>query len=140
MGPCLNNIWLRFILKSNKVRASLFPYPMTVPSPPLTGIMLGITRCEHGTSNPDEVLNPKEKMSLADMIEGFTINGAYANFVEDITGSIEVGKMADMVILDKNLFDIPATEIMNVKVLLTLFEGKEVYRDATLFNNMEYLE
>jgi predicted amidohydrolase YtcJ len=123
---------MQSFLNAGVMLACASDYPVTVPSPPLTGIMLGITRCEHGTSDPDEVLNPKEKMSLADMIEGFTINGAYANFVEDITGSIEVGKMADMVILDKNLFDIPATEIMNAKVLLTLFEGKEVYRDARI--------
>lgn len=123
---------MQSFLDAGVMLACASDYPVTVPSPPLVGIMLGITRCEPDTSDPDEVLNPKEKMSLADMIEGFTINGAYANFVEDITGSIEVGKMADLVILEKNLFDIPATDIMNVKVLLTLFEGKEVYRDADL--------
>ena len=45
------------------------------------------------------------------------------------TGSIEVGKLADLAILDRNLFDIPPTEISDAKVLLTLFEGKVVHGD-----------
>jgi predicted amidohydrolase YtcJ len=65
------------------------------------------------------------------MIASFTINGAYANFLEGTTGSIEVGKMADLIILDKNLFNIPVTEISKSKVLLTLFEGKEVFKDKS---------
>ncbi len=46
------------------------------------------------------------------------------------TGSIEVGKAADLIVLDRNLFDIPAEEIHRAKVLMTLLEGKEVYRDS----------
>jgi predicted amidohydrolase YtcJ len=71
-------------------------------------------------------------MSLDEMITSFTINGAYANFLEQDTGSLEVGKAADLVVLDRNLFEIPASEISSVKILLTLFEGKEVYRDNSL--------
>ncbi|HZG81593.1 MAG TPA: amidohydrolase family protein, partial [Brevibacillus sp.] len=52
----------------------------------------------------------------------------YANHVDDLTGSIEVGKKADIIVLDKNLFAIPVTQIKDAKVLLTLVEGKEVYR------------
>jgi predicted amidohydrolase YtcJ len=62
------------------------------------------------------------------MLAGFTINGAYANFIENETGSIEVGKKADMVVLDRNLFESPVSEIADTKVLMTLFEGKMVYR------------
>jgi len=122
---------MKSFLDAGVMLASASDYPVTVPSPPLVGIMLGITRCEPGTSNPEDVLNPKEKMSLVEMIESFTINGAIANFVEDITGSIEVGKMADMVILEKNLFDIPETEIADTKVLMTLFEGQPVFKDSS---------
>ena len=66
------------------------------------------------------------------MIASFTINGAVANFLEQDTGSIEAGKMADLVILEKNLFKIPVTEIAEVKVLVTMFEGNIVYRNTSI--------
>jgi predicted amidohydrolase YtcJ len=109
--------------------ASASDYPVTVPCPPLLGIMIGTTRCEPGIVDADEVLWPQECMSLDEMIASFTINGAYANCLEQDTGSLEVGKAADLVVLDRNLFEIPASEINHAKVLLTLFEGQEVYRD-----------
>ncbi len=107
-------------------------YPVQVPSPPLLGIMLGVTRCEPGETDPNEILGPEERMTLEEMIACFTINGAHANFLEHETGSIEVGKNADMVVLENNLFEIPATEIANTKVLMTIFEGQSVYRDAAI--------
>ena len=106
-------------------------YPVQVPSPPLLGIMLGVIRCEPGETDPGEILGPEERMSLGSMIECFTINGARANFLENQTGSLEVGKKADMVVLEKNLFEIPATEIAATKVMMTVFEGNMVYRDTT---------
>ena len=62
------------------------------------------------------------------MIQSFTYNGAYANFLENEIGSIEVGKQADIIVLDQNLFEIPVTEIAKTKVLLTLVDGKEVFK------------
>jgi len=47
--------------------------------------------------------------------------------LEDKTGTIEVGKRADLIVLDRNLFNIPTTEISEAKVLLTLMDGKEVF-------------
>ena len=70
-------------------------------------------------------------MTLEDMIASFTINGAYANFIENETGSIEVGKKADLVVLERNLFEIPE-EIGDANVLLTLFEGKPIYRGKSI--------
>ena len=115
--------------------ASASDYPITHGKyfSPLAGIQMGITRTdlqdtnpEH--TNPEHVLNPKEKVSLEDMIKSYTINGAYANFLEKETGSIKVGKKADFVVLDKNLFEIPEQDIHKTKLLLTLLEGKETYR------------
>ena len=71
-------------------------------------------------------------MTLEEMIASFTINGARANFMENETGSIEVGKNADMVVLENNLFDISASEIADTKVVMTIFEGKTVYQDTVL--------
>ncbi|MCQ0957231.1 amidohydrolase family protein, partial [Bacillus cereus] len=95
---------------------------------PLAGIQMGITRTSLQDINSQNALNPKEKVSLAEMIKSYTINGAYANFLEKETGSIKVGKKADLVVLDKNLFKIPKHDIHKTKILLTLLEGKETFR------------
>ena len=98
---------------------------------PLDGIQVGITRLslEDSTSTP---WIPQERVDLATMIAGYTINGAYLNFQEDKTGSVEVGKAADLVVLDRNLFEVPSNEINNVQVLLTLMDGKVVYEGDSL--------
>ena len=51
---------------------------------------------------------------------------AYRNFLDKETGSIEVGKLADLIVIDKNLFDIPARDITAASVMPTLFEGESV--------------
>jgi predicted amidohydrolase YtcJ len=114
--------------------ASSSDYPVTIPCNPLEAIQFGITRSEFNTTEPKEILWPEERVTLEQMIRSFTLNGAYANFLEKETGSIEVGKKADMIVLDKNLFEIPVTEIHNVKVLMTLFEGEEVFVDSTFIS------
>lgn len=105
--------------------------PVTeVPFAPVLAIQQGITRCNvfKDANNLENVLNPLERVTLEEMIRTYTINGAYSNFVEDKMGSISLGKDANIIILDQDLFSIPATEIYKTKVLLTLFQGKPVYR------------
>jgi predicted amidohydrolase YtcJ len=108
--------------------ASSSDYIVTPDFNPLHGIQQGVTRIEEGVTDPSKIANPDERATLEDMIDSFTINGAYANHVDDITGSLEVGKKADLIVLDKNLFEIPETQIKDAKVVLTMVEGKEVYR------------
>ena len=69
---------------------------------------------------------PDELVDLPTMIAAYTINGAYLSHQEKITGSIEAGKAADLIVLERNLFEIPASEIHKVKVVLTLLDGKEI--------------
>ncbi len=88
---------------------------------PLLGIHSAVKR-------EDIMLDPKEAISLEKAIEGYTINAAYASFEEDIKGSIEIGKLADIIILSDNLFEIPIDKIKDIKVLLSIVGGKEVYR------------
>jgi hypothetical protein len=88
---------------------------------PLLGIHSAVKR-------EDIMLDPKEAISLEKAIEGYTINAAYASFEEDIKGSIEIGKLADIIILSDNLFEISPGKIKDIKVLLTIVGGKEVYR------------
>jgi predicted amidohydrolase YtcJ len=70
---------------------------------------------------------PEERIGVPEAVAAFTINAAYTNRDEANTGSLEVGKRANLAVLDRNLFDIPATEISDAKVLVTLFEGKAVH-------------
>ncbi|MGW8143313.1 MAG: amidohydrolase, partial [Anaerolineales bacterium] len=109
------------------VMASASDFPVTIPFDPLIGIQLGITRAEIGQSDAD-VLWPDERVSLEQMITSFTFNGAYANFLEDQLGTLEVGKQADFVVLDKNLFELSETDIVETNILLTYVAGSEVYR------------
>lgn len=70
---------------------------------------------------------PQERIGLPAAIAAFTMGSAYVNHLDDVTGSIEVGKYADLVVLDRNLFAHPAPEIHAAKVLLTLVEGERVF-------------
>jgi predicted amidohydrolase YtcJ len=117
--------------RAGVVVASSSDYPVTIPCNPLVGIQVGITRSRPGSTDAREVLWGEQSASLEEMIASFTINGAYANFLDALAGSIEVGKSADLVVLDRNLFAIPAGEIQSTRVLLTLFEGKEAFRESS---------
>ncbi|PFM30099.1 amidohydrolase [Bacillus cereus] len=121
---------MRSFINKGVVMASSSDYPITQGPyfSPLAGIQMGITRTSLQDTNSQNALNPKEKVSLAEMIKTYTINGAYVNFLEKETGSIKVGKKADIVVLDKNLFKIPKHDIHKTKFLLTLLEGKETFR------------
>jgi predicted amidohydrolase YtcJ len=94
---------------------------------PLDAIQVAVTR--RGLKEPPgPAWLPEEVVDLPLMIAAYTINGAYVNFQEHETGSIEVGKAADLVVLDRNLFAIPKHEIHKTQVLLTLLDGQEVFR------------
>ena len=73
-------------------------------------------------------------IDLASGIRMLTINGARTMHQEDQTGSIEVGKYADFIVLDRNLFKIPADQIADTKVVTTVFEGKIVYKSSEKSN------
>jgi predicted amidohydrolase YtcJ len=94
---------------------------------PLQAIEVAITR-QNPYTNDGPVLNESERVDLATMIDAYTINGAYLMRLEDKQGSIEVGKRADLVVLDKNLFELPASEINEAVVLMTIFDGDTVYQ------------
>jgi predicted amidohydrolase YtcJ len=77
-------------------------------------------------------LLPDENVNVADAIASYTINGAYVNHQNKTTGSLEVGKLADIVVLDKNLFDVEPVRISETKVLLTFMDGKLVFGQLPL--------
>ena len=75
-----------------------------------------------------KTLGEEEKISVFDALKAVTINAAYQYFEEDKKGSIKEGKLADLVILDKNPLKVPKEEIKNINVLETLKEGKTCYK------------
>lgn len=93
---------------------------------PLHGIQVAVTRRPVDGSQPAWI--PEERVSLADMISAYTINGAWLARQELTTGSIEVGKAADLIVLEQNLFEVEPMELSQVDVVLTLLEGRVVYR------------
>jgi len=95
---------------------------------PLEGIEVAITRRTAGDPNAKPLL-PAEGVSLKEAIASHTINVAYVNGFDAVTGSIKTGKSADLVVLDKDIFNLPVYEISKTKVLVTLFEGKPVFGD-----------
>jgi predicted amidohydrolase YtcJ len=79
-----------------------------------------------GAREEDEVFLPGERITLADAIHAFTMGSAFVNHLDE-TGSIEPGKLADLIVLDRNLFEQPADRITDAKVELTLVEGQPVF-------------
>jgi len=93
---------------------------------PMLAIEAAITRQDpYNDSGP--VLTESERVDIATMVDAYTINGAYVMGLDDKQGSIEVGKRADFVVLDQNLFEIPSSDISKTEVVMTMFEGEVVY-------------
>lgn len=110
-----------------KNAGATLPYSSDFPiSPinPLPGIFHAVTRMDFYLEEP---WNEQEKLPLADALKAYTKTSAYSVFREDELGTIEPGKFADIVLLDRNLFDVPEKEIMDAKVDMTIMDGKVVY-------------
>jgi len=96
------------------------------PLAPITGIYAAVTRQTLDGKNPGGWI-PEQKISLEEAVKGYTLSGAYAEFSENIKGSLERGKLADIVVLSQNLFKIPPEEIMETEVKMTVFNGEIIY-------------
>jgi predicted amidohydrolase YtcJ len=94
---------------------------------PLLAIEVGITRQDPMDRNA-EVLNEQERVDLETMIRAYTINVAWLMKNENLTGSIETGKRADLVVLDRNLFEISPYDISDARVQMTWLDGELIYK------------
>jgi predicted amidohydrolase YtcJ len=92
-----------------------------------TGISRKIAEPYPGMPAQGEAFYATQSLTLENVIEAFTVNSAYSMFIEKLTGSIEVGKKADLVVLSKDLFAIPVDAISEVEVDMTFFNGQRVY-------------
>jgi predicted amidohydrolase YtcJ len=97
------------------------------PLNPLLGLYAAVTRRTLDDKNPDGWV-PEQKISIEDAIKCYTIYSAYASFEENIKGSIEVGKLADLVVLSEDILTIDPIKIKDVQVVMTVFDGKIIYQ------------
>ena len=88
----------------------------------------GITRSERRGDAP---LLPEQALSLQTMVDAYTINAAFALKQEKTTGSLEVGKLADFIVLDRDIFALDPFDLHATRVLSTYLDGREVYRAPT---------
>lgn len=93
---------------------------------PLWGIYAAVARQDH-LGWPKGGWYPRERMTVYEAVEGFTVMAAFASFEEHLKGSIEVGKLADFTIVDRDLFEIAPREILEATVRHTIVGGKLVY-------------
>ena len=93
---------------------------------PWWGMEAAITRRTPG--KPDSsAMSPEQGITVEELIVAYTINVAWSLLIEDETGSIETGKWADMIVLNHNILEVPATEIHKTQVQKTIFKGNVVY-------------
>jgi hypothetical protein len=73
---------------------------------------------------------PDQRFALEELLAGYTRNGAYAEFMDNKVGSLETGKLADVIVLSQDLFKVPANTVGKTKVMLTVVGGKIVWREG----------
>jgi predicted amidohydrolase YtcJ len=105
-------------------------WPVTTPEP-MAQIEVGVTRIPTEARDRDP-LNARERIDLETALHAFTAGSAFVNFLDDETGSIEEGKLADIVVLDRDVMAPDATPIGEAKAVLTLVDGEPVHADASI--------
>jgi len=96
------------------------------PATPLEGIYAAVTRRTLDGKNPGGWV-PEQKITVEEALKAYTINAAYASFEEKIKGTLEPGKLADFVVLDRDITAVDPAEIWDMKVLQTWVGGKKVF-------------
>ncbi len=116
---------LRSVLDSGARLALGSDFPVEAVNP-FFGIYSAVTRQDH-TGNPPGGWVPRQRLTLAEAIRGFTADAAYAAFEEASRGTIEPGKLADFTIVDGDFFTMPASDLWKAKVRATVVGGEVVY-------------
>jgi predicted amidohydrolase YtcJ len=98
---------------------------------PLEEIEVAVNRV-YPESRAAEPFLPDERLTLAEAVEAFTLGSAFVNHLDDETGTIEPGKLADLTVIDRDLFALDAGPIGDGRVLATFVGGQAVFEDSTL--------
>ncbi|MEP6704289.1 MAG: amidohydrolase [Acidobacteriota bacterium] len=118
----------RSLLDSGAVLAFGSDSPVA-PINPLFGIYAAVTRRTLDDKNPNGWI-PEQKISVEEAVRAFTWGSAYAEFQENVKGTLEPGKLADFVIVSDDIFSIDPVKIRDAKVLLTVMDGKIVFQKS----------
>ena len=97
------------------------------PATPLEGIYAAVTRRTIDGQNIEGWV-PEQRITVEEALTAYTINAAYAGFDDKNLGTLEVGKLADLVMLDKDITKIDVGTIDNTKVMMTMVGGKIVFK------------
>jgi predicted amidohydrolase YtcJ len=90
------------------------------------GLHAAVTR-QSAENQPENGWIPEEKVSVEEALRGFTLDAAYSAFQDDKIGSLEAGKRADFIFIDRDIFTVPESEIRDTQVLETWINGKQVF-------------
>jgi len=133
VGERAKHYWpMRTLLATGAPLAAGSDWPSVVPSmDPWGGIQAMVTRSDPYHKST-QTLWPEEAIGLADALRIYTLGGAAALRREAQTGSIVVGKSADFIVLDRNLFEVPTRQIAAARVQMTFFQGRLVYQRAAV--------
>jgi predicted amidohydrolase YtcJ len=99
-----------------------------VPLNPLIGIYAAVTRRDTA-GLPESGWIPRERLTIEEAITAYTLGSAYAEFMEHEIGSLEQGKLADLVVLNRNLLTVHPADILRARVVYTIVDGKIVYEE-----------
>lgn len=123
-GERVNHMYpVRDFIDNGIIAAGSSDCPVTDYSP-LFGIHVAVNR----KSGSGQVIGGNQRFNVLEAIKLYTWNGAYASFEEQIKGSIEVGKLADLVVLNERILDVSEDKIKDIQVQMTLIGGEMVYQ------------
>ena len=139
--------WRSFLDQGTRL-AFASDWPCTDPPDPFLGIQQAVTRAEWRSADTESIVGnpfdgagqggarrtgkvyvPAERITVEEAVRAYTAGSAYAAFMDDRVGTLEVGKAADLVVLSQDLFSVPPESIAATRAVMTMVGGRIVYRD-----------